>query len=156
MEAILSKASSHIWFDRSESKDKDLVKKRWVAWISLLLSLVFFVFLWHLSTLHKQVFFFNRLCQILTLCSTGCWWDLNWVWKNLFANPFLSWFLKKPLESIKKAKYISGSESSKLGSCGLIFLTRVLIIVDWIFKGQKLSYLAPCDFLCVKPSTFLY
>jgi len=28
MEAILSKASSHIWFDRSESKDKDLVKKR--------------------------------------------------------------------------------------------------------------------------------
>ena len=37
---------------------------------------------------------------------------------------------KKTLESIKRAKYISGSESSKLGSCGLIFLTRVLIIVD--------------------------
>jgi len=28
MEANLSKASSHIWFDRSESKDKDIVKKR--------------------------------------------------------------------------------------------------------------------------------
>ena len=37
---------------------------------------------------------------------------------------------KKTLESIKRAKYISGSESSKLGSCGLKFLTRVLVIVD--------------------------
>merc|ERR1712223_1940547 len=38
METILSKASSHIWFDRSESKDRALVAKRLVKCMVVLLE----------------------------------------------------------------------------------------------------------------------
>ena len=135
MEAILSKASSHIWFDRSESKDKDLVKKRWVAWISFLPSLVFCLSLTSFYPAQTSFFLQPTVSDFNPLFHRVL--NLNWVWKVLFATPFLCWFKKRTL---KKALKWQIAYFNMLTQMNQYFREALNLIswevVDWFFLNE--------------------